>query len=97
VEGVGELDILTTVAKDYGLFVALVVFYIWDNRQRESKLQQERDVFIAETRKREQLYIDREERYIGIVESLTESFEGMQKDVSEIKNVLNIKDSLVRR
>jgi hypothetical protein len=94
VEGVGELDVLATVAKDYGLFVALVVFYIWDNRQREGKLQQERDVFIAETRKREQLYIDREERYIGIVESLTDSFEGMQADVSEIKNVLNIKDSL---
>lgn len=29
------MDWLSQVAQDYGLFVALVVYVIWDSRQRE--------------------------------------------------------------
>lgn len=86
-----ELDVFMTLIEKYGLFVALVAYVIWDNRQRESKYQAQQQEFIKENKKREQKYIDREERYISIVESFTHSFENMQQDVSEIKDLLNIK------
>lgn len=31
------MEYLFTVAKDYGLFVALVVYNFWQNQQRESR------------------------------------------------------------
>lgn len=31
------MELLLQVAKEYGLFVALVVYVIWDSRQRESR------------------------------------------------------------
>lgn len=31
------MDWLLTVAKEYGLFVALVVYVLWSNREREQK------------------------------------------------------------
>jgi len=31
------VELLLQVAKEYGLFVALVVYVIWDSRQREGK------------------------------------------------------------
>lgn len=31
------MDWLIQIAKDYGLFVALVVYVLWDSRQRELK------------------------------------------------------------
>lgn len=31
------MELLLQVAKEYGLFVALVVYVIWDSRQRENR------------------------------------------------------------
>lgn len=31
------MELLFQVAKEYGLFVALVMYVIWDSRQRESR------------------------------------------------------------
>lgn len=31
------MELLLQVAKEYGLFVALVVYVVWDSRQREGK------------------------------------------------------------
>lgn len=84
------MDIFMPIIEKYGLFVALVCFVIWDNRQRETKYQAQQSEFIKENRKREQKYIEREERYISIVEGLTESFEGIQQDVSQIKDKLGV-------
>ena len=36
-DGSGELDLLLGVAKQYGLFVALVVYVLWENSKRENK------------------------------------------------------------
>jgi hypothetical protein len=81
---------LMTLLQEYGLFVALVAFVIWDNRQREANYKAREDSFIQETREREQKYIDREERYISIVEGLSNSYEEMQKDISQIKDKLEV-------
>lgn len=36
--GSGEgMDVLLGVAKQYGLFVALVVYVLWTNRERENR------------------------------------------------------------
>lgn len=32
------MDFLLQIAKEYGLFVALVAFVLWDSRNREHKL-----------------------------------------------------------
>jgi hypothetical protein len=81
------LDILT-IAQDYGLFVALVAFIIYDNRQREARYRERENTFIEETRDREQKYMEREEKYIAVIERLSASYEKMQKDVSFIKKRL---------
>jgi Flp pilus assembly pilin Flp len=31
------MDFLVSVAKEYGLFVALVVYVLWSNRERENR------------------------------------------------------------
>lgn len=55
------MDIILEVAKSYGLFVALVVYVLWQNQKRE-------------------------ERYIGVIEKLSKSFEQLKRDVVDIKN-----------
>jgi hypothetical protein len=32
-----KMDFLVSVAKEYGLFVALVVYVLWSNRERENR------------------------------------------------------------
>lgn len=83
---------LIQIAKDYGPFVALVVFVMWENKQREGKYQERETSFIEETRARESNYIAREERYIQIIESLSGNLEAIQDDVSTIKKHLSIPD-----
>jgi hypothetical protein len=58
--GVG-MEWLSSVAEDYGLFVALVVYVMWSNHHREKK-------------------------YISVIENLSDSFQSIKKDLTEIKN-----------
>lgn len=58
------MEWLIELAREYGLFVALVVYVILDSRQREIR------------------YIEREQRYIGVIESIKD----IKDDVKEIKN-----------
>ena len=52
------MDWLAEIGKEYGLFVALVVYVLWENQKRE-------------------------ERYIQIIDSLSEEIKG---DLAIIKN-----------
>jgi hypothetical protein len=52
------VDWLAEIGKEYGLFVALVVYVLWENQKRE-------------------------ERYIQIIDSLSEEIKG---DLAIIKN-----------
>lgn len=63
-------DILFQIVEKYGLFVALVIYTLWDQRQRETK------------------WIEREEKYIGVIDKLSDSFDSIKKDVDEIKSKL---------
>jgi hypothetical protein len=54
------MDWLVEIGKEYGLFVALVVYVLWANQKRE-------------------------ERYIQIIDTLSEEIKG---DLAEIKNNL---------
>lgn len=58
------MEWLISITKDYGLFVALVVYVLWDGREREKK------------------YIEREQKYISIIETIKD----IKDDVLEIKN-----------
>lgn len=82
---------LVQLVQDYGPFIALVIFVMWENKQRESKYQDRENTFIEETRAREAKYIEREERYIQVIERLTESYESIQSDVSTIKDIIKEK------
>jgi hypothetical protein len=54
------MEWLANVAKEYGLFVALVTYVLWDSRQREQK-------------------------YINVIEKLSDSFREIKADVTVIK------------
>jgi hypothetical protein len=54
------MDWIIEIGKEYGLFVALVVYVLWANQKRE-------------------------ERYIAIIDTLSEEIKG---DLAEIKNNL---------
>lgn len=82
----------TSLLTDYGPFVALVAWIIWENSKRETNYQSRETEFINESRKREdkyiereEKYIEREEKYIEVIGSLTKSFEEIRDDVSFIK------------
>ena len=84
-----ELDLIT-LTKEYSPFIALVIFVLLESKKREEKYVERENQFIEETRKREQLYIEREERYISVIEKLSDSFEQIQKDVTDIKERLEV-------
>ena len=91
-----EFDFLALM-KEYSPFVALVIFVLWESKKREEKYQERENQFIEETRKREQRYIEREEKYIAVIEKLSESFEQIQKDVTDIKERLEVIDVYEKR
>ena len=76
----------TSLITEYGPFIALVVYIMWENNKREKNYQSRETEFISETRKREEKYIEREEKYIDVIGSLTKSFEEIRDDVSYIKS-----------
>lgn len=86
-EVAGALDIGALV-KEFGPFIALVVFVLWANYKREEKSNARENRFIDESQKREEKYIEREDKYIDVIESLSGSFEQLSKDVTEIKERL---------
>ena len=55
------MDLLLQIAEQYGLFVALVIYVLWQNQRRE-------------------------ERYIGVIEKLSRSFDQLKRDVADIKD-----------
>lgn len=59
----GGMDWLLQIGKEYGLFVMLVAYVIWDGRGREA-------------------------RYLDIIDKLSDSFEELKRDVSDIKDRL---------
>lgn len=59
----GFVDWLIAVGREYGLFVALVVYVLWQNQKRE-------------------------ERYIKIIDKLSNTFNELKKDIGEIKTKL---------
>jgi Flp pilus assembly pilin Flp len=61
------MEIFMSLAKEYGLFVALVAWVLWTNDKREKK------------------YIDREEKYIDIVKTLSEE---VKIRLTKIENTL---------
>lgn len=91
---------IVAVAQEYGLFVALVVFVFWENRNRESRASEREGQFIEETREREKLYIareekyieqnrkyaEREDKYISVIEGLSASIEKISEDINAIRN-----------
>jgi hypothetical protein len=62
-----NMEIFMSLAKEYGLFVALVAWVLWTNDKREKK------------------YIDREEKYIDIVKTLSEE---VKIRLTKIENTL---------
>ena len=90
-----EASVLATLVTDFGPFIALVVYIMFENNRREKNYHSREAEFILETRKREEKYIEREEKYIEVIGSLTKSFEEIREDVSYIKNKVD-KDKEVR-
>lgn len=58
------MEILMELAQQYGLFVALVVYVLWTNQNREN-------------------------RYINVIDQLSDSFNEIKNDVKHIKEKLN--------
>lgn len=80
-----DIQSLSALISEYGPFVALVVYMLWENNKREKNSRAREEEFINESRAREQKYIEREEKYIDVIGSLTSSFEEIRDDVSYIK------------
>jgi hypothetical protein len=59
------VEALMQVAETYGLFVALVVYVLWNNNSREQK-------------------------YIEVIEKLSDAFESLKADLTEIKIKIDI-------
>ncbi|AEZ50523.1 hypothetical protein F400_gp076 [Bacillus phage BCD7] len=82
------MEFLFEIAKQYGLFVALVVYVIWDSREQQKSSRQREDSYLAESKAREDKYIEREEKYIAVIQEMTTSIDGIQKDIASINNKL---------
>lgn len=65
------MEWIAEIAKEYGLFVALVVYVIWDTRQRE-------------------------QRYIGIIDSLSANYTEIKSDVRDIREHLEKEERRAR-
>lgn len=81
-----DITSLSTLLGEYGPFVALVVYIMWENSRREKNYQSREVEFINESRKREEKSIEREEKLIEVINSLTKSFEEIREDVTYIKD-----------
>lgn len=91
------IDVILEIAQKQGMFVALVLFVIWESRSREAKFSQREQDYIQETKEREEKYIEREEKYRDIIQELTTTLSGyteMQEDVSHMRSRFDILEAL---
>lgn len=71
------MEVFGKVAEQYGLFVALVVWVIYDSRQRETDFKKTN--------------LEREHGYQAIINKLTDKFDILQdvkRDVDDIKDYI---------
>lgn len=68
------MDFLSQVAKDYGLFAALVAYILWFFDK------------LIKTNREENTA--REARYIGVIDKLSDSFSELTKEVEAIKSMM---------
>lgn len=75
------MDIFTTAAREYGLFVALVVWILWffDRLIKESRKEH------AEHRREN---AEREARYVAVIDKLSQSFADLAIQVQHIKAMM---------
>lgn len=68
------MDIFTQIAKEYGLFVALVAYILWffDKLLKTNRAEN----------------AERETRYINVIDKLTDSFVQLAKEVEAIKQMM---------
>lgn len=93
------VDVLLEIAQKQGMFVALVLFVIWEARSREAKFAQREADYIIETKEREAKYIEREEKYQNLIQSLTDSlseFADMKEDVAFLRNQIEISNAIAQ-
>lgn len=83
-----------SVAQDYGLFAALVVYVLWysdkmmkqtraDNAEREALMRVDNS--------------ERESRYIEVIDKLSDAFQELKRDVEVIKQTLVQEEKNKRR
>lgn len=72
------MEVFTTIAKEYGLFVALVAWLLWffDRLIKENRKEH------GEHRKEN---AEREARYVAVIDRLSESFSDLAIEVQHIK------------
>lgn len=72
------MELFTTIAKEYGLFVALVAYILWffDKLLKENRRE------IKENRNEN---AKREARYIDVIDKLSDSFSELAFEVQQIK------------
>lgn len=68
------MDIFTQIAKEYGLFVALVAWILWffDKLLKTNRAEN----------------AERESRYIAVIDKLSDSFAQLSTDVESIKLIM---------
>lgn len=79
---------LLVLFQEYGLFIGLVIYVVYSSQKRELEMRARENEFIIESRNREKEYINREERYIEIIYGMEDKFTALNKDVREIKAIL---------
>lgn len=93
------VDVLLEVAQKQGMFVALVLFVIWEARSREAKFAQREADYITETKEREAKYVEQIDKYQDLVQSLAGSlaeFTDMREDIELLKNQIVISNAIAQ-
>lgn len=81
------MDAIIKVAQEYGLFAALVIWMVYENRQREKQQREREDAYQNDSREREQKYIEREEKYREMLTSALSALEAV-KEIEESVDVI---------
>lgn len=81
------MDAIIKIAQEYGLFAALVIWMVYENRQREKQQREREDVYQNDSREREQKYIDREEKYREMLTSALSALEAV-KEIEQSVDVI---------
>lgn len=93
------VDVLLEIAQKQGMFVALVLFVIWEARKREEKFALREENYINETKEREAKYVEQIDKYQDLVQSLAGSlaeFTDMREDIELLKNQIVISNAIAQ-